>query len=165
MQVNIYLESHRGGKSEPAGLRGLRKQITGQITEAKEGPSEFRGGQREGGREISVKYLSFSVTLFQYDNLYQQWACLPKRNPCLTHPYFPDKSASENLGPHTFTPRVWKSLGWPSSGWHSCCICFSFRPQIKQKWPSKACSPQWSMWLVSMLRIKTERVSLWSRLR
>ena len=72
MQVNIYLESHRGGKSEPAGLRGLRKQITGQITEAKEGPSEFRGGQREGGREISVKYLSFSVTLFQYDNLYQQ---------------------------------------------------------------------------------------------
>ena len=35
--MRSYLESHRGDSSGPAGLRGLRKQVT----EAKEGPWEL----------------------------------------------------------------------------------------------------------------------------
>ena len=42
IQVKVYLESHRGRKSESAGLCRLRKQVT----EAKEGPLELRRKQR-----------------------------------------------------------------------------------------------------------------------
>ena len=38
LMQEVYLESHRGKSSEPAGLHGLRKQVT----EAKEGPLELR---------------------------------------------------------------------------------------------------------------------------
>ena len=38
MQVKVYLESHRGRRSEPAELCGLRRQVT----EAKEGLLELR---------------------------------------------------------------------------------------------------------------------------
>ena len=51
---NFYLESHRGGRSEPAGLHGLRKHVT----KAKEGPLELKRkqariyvlGEKEGVR-------------------------------------------------------------------------------------------------------------------
>ena len=36
--MKFYLQSHRGGRSEPAGLHRLRKQLT----EAREGHLEFR---------------------------------------------------------------------------------------------------------------------------
>lgn len=44
MQAKVYLGSHRVGRSEPAGLCGLRKQVT----EPKEGLLELR---REKGKE------------------------------------------------------------------------------------------------------------------
>ena len=44
IQANVYLESHRGRRREPAGLCGLKKQII----EAKEGPLELR---RKKGKE------------------------------------------------------------------------------------------------------------------
>ena len=42
--IFLQVQSHRGRRSEPAGLHGLRKQVT----EAEEGPWELR---REQGRE------------------------------------------------------------------------------------------------------------------
>ena len=50
IQVQVHLESHRGRKSEPAGLCGLRKQVP----EAKAGPVELRRERKKenplGGR-------------------------------------------------------------------------------------------------------------------
>ena len=43
LMQEVYLESHRGKSSEPAGLHGLRKQVT----KAKGGPLEFRGAEKE----------------------------------------------------------------------------------------------------------------------
>ena len=40
----VYLENYRGSRSEPAGLRRLRNQVT----EAKEGPSELGRETGEG---------------------------------------------------------------------------------------------------------------------
>ena len=43
-RAKVYLESHRGRRSEPAELCGLRKQVT----EANKGPSEVR---KKAGKE------------------------------------------------------------------------------------------------------------------
>lgn len=46
-----YLRSHRGGSREPAGLRGLRTQVT----EAEEGPLELRRGKGVGQAPVGRK--------------------------------------------------------------------------------------------------------------